>query len=272
MLTLVLPFPAIDPVALSLGPVDIRWYALAYIAGIMLGWRHAIRLSRSETVWGGPSPVGERDLDDFLLWATAGIILGGRLGYVLFYNPGYYLENPVEALMVWRGGMAFHGGFLGVLLAIALFARLRKIPVLSLSDLVCAVVPIGLFFGRIANFINGELFGRPSDVAWAMVFPGGGPLPRHPSQLYQAGLEGILLFLVLAVLIYRFGTLRRPGLVTGVFVAGYGLARVFSELFRQPDAHIGFLAGGLTMGITLSVPMVLAGLAVTLWAAKRTPA
>ncbi|MXN63356.1 prolipoprotein diacylglyceryl transferase [Stappia sp. GBMRC 2046] len=268
----VLPFPAIDPVLIEVGPLAVRWYALAYIAGILLGWRYMRRLVANERLWARtphPSPL---DIDDFVIWATLGIILGGRIGYVLFYNLAYFLSNPAEILAIWSGGMSFHGGFLGVVAAMVLFSWRRGLSVLTLFDLAGATAPIGLFFGRIANFINGELWGRASDVPWAMVFPGAGPEPRHPSQLYEAALEGIVLFLVVRLVTHRFGGLARPGLTAGVFAAGYGLARSFVELFRMPDAHIGFLAGGLTMGILLSVPMIVAGLALAIWALRRPPA
>lgn len=264
MTLLAIPFPAIDPVALSLGPVVVRWYALAYILGIVLGWRLARRIGR---------PLPAEAFDDFMTWATLGVILGGRLGYVLFYRPGHYLDHPLEALMVWQGGMSFHGGMLGVVAAAVLFCRARAIPLFRLSDPVCAVVPIGLFFGRIANFINGELWGRPApDLAWAMVFPGGGPLPRHPSQLYQAGLEGVALFALVFWLATRPGVRAREGIVTGAFFAGYGVARIIGEFFRQPDAFLGFLAFGTTMGQLLSLPMVAFGLGVIWWARRTSPA
>ena len=267
---LVVPFPAFDPVLVHIGPFSLRWYALAYITGILLGWLYARAIIRTERLWGGPAPMTVADFDDFVLWATLGVILGGRIGYVLFYNPAHFAANPVEIVQLWRGGMSFHGGFIGVVLAVALFARGRRIPFLSLADVCCAVYPIGHFLGRIANFINGELWGRVSDVPWAMVFPGGGPLPRHPSQLYQAVFEGLLLLLVLAFLV-RQGALKRPGLVTGAFAVGYGLLRIFCELFREPDAQLGFLWGGLTMGMLLSIPLILTGIAFIAYA-LRSPA
>jgi phosphatidylglycerol:prolipoprotein diacylglycerol transferase len=197
-------------------------------------------------------------------------VLGGRLGYVLFYKPGFYLANPQEILMVWQGGMSFHGGLLGVAVAEIAFARRRGIPLLALTDIVAAAAPIGLFLGRIANFVNGELFGRPSELPWAMVFPHGGPLARHPSQLYEAGLEGILLFLALYVLV-RLRALERSGALTGAFLIGYAVARILAELFREPDTHLGFLAGGVTMGQLLSLPLLLAGLALVIWARRARP-
>ena len=263
---LALAFPTIDPTLVEIGPFAIRWYALAYIGGILLGWRYALVLARTS-----PYSFDRRALDDFLLWVTLGIVLGGRLGYVLFYKPGYFLEHPAEIVFVWQGGMSFHGGMLGVVIGIVLFARLRKIPLLALGDLVACVVPIGLFLGRVANFINGELFGRVSDVPWAMVFPRGGDLPRHPSQLYEAGLEGLVLFCVLW-LVWRYSGLRqRPGAVSGVFLVGYGLSRIIVEFAREPDAHLGFLFAGATMGQLLSVPMVLLGLGLILWARPLPP-
>ena len=255
---LVIPFPAIDPVLIAVGPFAVRWYALAYILGILLGWFYARSILRSQRLWGGPAPMTLIDFDDFILWVTLGIILGGRTGYVLFYNFDFFTQHPLEILQVWKGGMSFHGGFLGCVFAVLVFAWRRHIPVLSLGDVTCAVGPIGLLLGRIANFINGELWGRPADVPWAMVFPGGGPLPRHPSQIYEAALEGVLLLIVLGVCI-RAGALRRPGLTIGVFAIGYALARIVSEMFREPDAQLGFLWGGLTMGMILSVPLFLAG-------------
>jgi phosphatidylglycerol:prolipoprotein diacylglycerol transferase len=256
-------FPAIDPVAVQIGPLPIRWYALAYIAGILLGWQYMRMLTRRP-----PQAIGLRDVDDFVVWATLAIVLGGRLGYVLFYKPGYYLERPLEAFALWQGGMSFHGGLIGVIAAIFLFAHLRKLSWLKLGDLVVCAVPIGLFFGRIANFINGELYGRPSDAPWAMAFPHGGPLPRHPSQLYEAALEGLLLFAVLYALAWHTRSLERPGLLGGVFLAGYAVARTIGELFREPDAHLGFLAHGATMGQLLSLPVLLAGLYL-IWHARR---
>ncbi|HEV7457426.1 MAG TPA: prolipoprotein diacylglyceryl transferase [Roseococcus sp.] len=250
-----IPFPQIDPVALQIGPLGIRWYALAYIAGIVIGWRVARPLVEAT-----PAAGTARQVDDFVTWATLGIIIGGRLGYVLFYRPTYYLQNPLEALAVWQGGMAFHGGALGVIVAALLFCRSEKLNPLAFGDRVAVVVPIGLFFGRIANFINGELWGRPASVPWAMVFPHDPlQLPRHPSQLYQAGLEGVALFLVMLALWSVRANRARPGLLTGALIAGYGVARSIGEFFRQPDDNLGFLLAGATMGQLLSVPMILVG-------------
>ena len=265
-----LPFPDIDPVLVQLGPFAIRWYALAYIVGILAGWLYARATLRTQRVWGGPAPMTVAQYDDFVVWITLGVILGGRLGYVLFYNPVYFAAHPLEALQLWNGGMSFHGGFLGCIAAVVLFARKRNISVLSLGDITCAVGPIGLLLGRLANFVNGELWGRPSDVPWAMVFPTGGPLPRHPSQLYEATLEGLVLLIVLGLMI-RAGALKRPGLIIGAFAVGYAVARSFCELFREPDPQLGFLWGGLTMGMVLSLPLLLFGIVLIAIALRRPP-
>ena len=262
----VLLFPGFDPVLVQVGPFAIRWYALAYITGLVLGWRIVRRLVRLDPVVGTPEQV-----DDFLTWATLGVVLGGRLGYVLFYQPAHYLQNPLAALEVWQGGMSFHGGALGVIVALILFTYRHGLPPLGFSDRVCVVVPIGLGLGRVANFINGELWGRvaPPDLPWAMIFPYAGPEPRHPSQLYEAGLEGVALFAVMALLCARPGVRARFGTLSGTFLVGYGVARIISEHFRQPDAFLGFLYAGATMGQLLSVPMILAGLGLILYARPR---
>jgi phosphatidylglycerol:prolipoprotein diacylglycerol transferase len=258
-------FPNIDPVAVQLGPFAIRWYALAYVVGILLGWWVMIRLAARRERAGEPL-MPRTAVDDFVVWATLGIVLGGRIGYILFYNFAFFLEHPLQMFAVWEGGMSFHGGLIGVVTAIWLFSRVRRLPFLTVGDLVCAVVPIGLFFGRLANFVNGELWGRPTDVPWAMVFPRGGDIPRHPSQLYEATLEGIILFTILMLLV-RSGALKRPGLVAGAFLTGYALARMIGELFREPDVQLGFLFGGTTMGQLLSIPLLLVGLYL-IWRAK----
>jgi phosphatidylglycerol---prolipoprotein diacylglyceryl transferase len=269
---LVIPFPAFQPVLISVGPFAIRWYALAYIFGIVLGWIYARSLLKNERLWNGPAPISLAQLDDFILWVTVGIILGGRTGYVLFYNFAFFVQHPAEIFELWKGGMSFHGGFMGCVVAVILFARANNVSILSLGDLTTAVAPIGLFLGRLANFINSELWGRPTDpsLPWAMIFPNGGPLPRHPSQLYEAGLEGILLFTILAVMI-RLDALKRPGLILGSFIAIYGLARIIGEHFREPDPQLGFLWGGLTMGMLLSVPMVIAGAIMIVMTWRRKP-
>ncbi len=263
----ILPFPEIDPVLVTIGPLQIHWYGLAYVAGILIGWQYARRLVRNASLWKNGEPaLTEAQLDDFLLWAAAGIVGGGRIGYILFYDLPSVMANPLRALEIWNGGMSFHGGLIGTMIAMILFARRNGIALWSLFDVVSAVVPIGLFFGRIANFINGELWGRLSSMPWAVEFPPGSGLAYHPSQLYEAALEGIVLLIALTIMIYYRRTLRTPGLVCGIFVLGYAIARIVVEFFRQPDAQIGYLAGGwLTMGMVLSTPMALAGL----WAILR---
>jgi phosphatidylglycerol:prolipoprotein diacylglycerol transferase len=267
---LALPFPAIDPVALAIGPITIKWYALAYIAGLIGGWYYARRLVMADRLWGVVKRPQVVDIDDLVVWVALGVVLGGRIGYVLFYNLPMYLADPIEILAIRNGGMSFHGGFLGAILAFLLFARAKKLNGYTLLDIGAVVVPIGLFFGRIANFINGELWGRPTDVPWAMVFPSGGPVPRHPSQLYEAVCEGLLLFLLLLLAEHR-GARRRPGIVTGLFLVGYAVARMSGELFRQPDAQLGFLVLGTTMGQLLSIPVLIAGI-LLIWWARRQPA
>ena len=241
----------------QLGPFGIRWYALAYIVSLVVGWRLMRRLVRQS-----PPVATELQVDDFLTWATLGVVLGGRLGYVLFYQPAYYLANPAKTLEVWHGGMSFHGGMLGVAIALVWFCRKNAIPLLGFADRVAVVAPVGLLLGRIANFINGELWGRPAPdwLPWAMVFPNAGNIPRHPSQLYQAVMEGLLLFIVVFALSRREAIRARFGTLTGVFLIGYSLARIIGELFRQPDAFLGFLFAGATMGQLLSLPMLFAGI------------
>jgi len=270
MLLAAIPFPDIDPVAISIWKFQLRWYALAYIAGLILGWRYAVMLVRNQKIWASAPTISKTQIDDLLFWAAIGVVAGGRLGYVLVYYPSKYLADPLQIFALWEGGMSFHGGALGVLVAILLFARANGLSFLSLADVVTAAAPIGLFFGRIANFINSELWGRPTDVSWGVIFPNGGPLPRHPSQLYEAVLEGILLFIFLRVLTHVFKALHHPGTVFGGFIFGYGVGRTVAEFFREPDAQLGFLYGGwLTMGMVLSIPMALVGLAIMVWAWRR---
>jgi len=250
-------YPAIDPIAFSVGPLVVRWYALAYLAGLLLGWAYALHITKLDKNEG---PIKKIHIDDFFPWAIAGVILGGRVGYILFYNLDMYLAEPAKILRLWEGGMSFHGGALGVILAMILFAWKHKIQLLRLTDIVCAAVPIGLFFGRIANFINGELFGRATDSKWGVIFPGGGGVPRHPSQIYEAVLEGAVLFILLAIIIHSKTLRDKAGLVSGLFLTGYAAARMFVEQFRQPDAQIGFVLNSLTMGQVLCIPMILGGL------------
>lgn len=272
-------FPMIDPVALQIGPLSVKWYGLAYVVGLLGGWWLARRLVASDALWGNRARPKPAELDDMLLFIALGIVLGGRLGFVLFYDLARYLQRPQDIFAIWQGGMSFHGGLTGAALGLWLFARRRGYPALALFDLNAVVAPIGLCLGRIANFINAELWGRPAtDVPWAMVFPNAGPLPRHPSQLYEAFAEGLLLF-VLMLIVVRLGGLKRPGLVAGIFGMGYAIARTACEFFREPDAQLGFLfgrnvdalSGGITMGMLLSLPVFLLGLVLVL-RARRTPA
>ncbi|WP_099826175.1 prolipoprotein diacylglyceryl transferase [Oceaniglobus indicus] len=294
---MILPFPDIGPDIFSIDiggfTLALRWYAMAYIVGILLAWRLAVTTLRRGPLWPrdhAPMPAG--DVDDLITWVILGVIIGGRLGFVLFYQPAYYLANPAEIAMVWQGGMSFHGGMLGVALAGAGFAARRGIPLLSLFDLMALCTPPGLLLGRIANFINAELWGRPSDLPWAVVFPGAraqdcpgveGLCARHPSQLYEAGLEGLLLGMVLLILVYRRGWLKRPGQIMGMFVLGYGTARFIVEFFREADAqfiysgnpmgHVVQLAGtGLSMGQLLSLPMIALGIGLIVFARIRPSA
>ncbi len=300
-LPLEIPFPRIDPAAftiplpemmlgpIALGPFPVRWYALAYIVGLLVGWWYAVRIASTPRVWGGGTrgPLQRADIDDFAFYAMIGILVGGRLGYILFYTLIYEPEKlfgPQGDILfifrMWEGGMSFHGGILGAIVAVFATARLRKIPALSLGDVACAAAPIGIFLGRMANFINGELYGRPTDVPWAMRFPdydwatrSWGPVDTkplvHPSQLYEGALEGVLLFVVCAVCVWRLGLLRKPGLVSGVFLIGYGLSRIFVENFREPDNFTqGRLPEWFTMGMALSIPMILVG-AWLVWRANR---
>jgi len=280
-------FPEFDPVLISIGPLDIRWYALAYVAGIVLGWWYAARIIKTDRLWApGKAPINTQQLDDLVLWVTLGIILGGRLGYALFYQPHLYGQlfmgpDNFALFRLWDGGMSFHGGLLGCTLAVVVFALRSKVRILSVGDVALAAAPFGLMFGRLANFINGELWGRETTVPWAVRFcndsiqrmygfcPAGNE-PRHPSQLYEAGLEGIFLFGLLAFAIWKVGLLRKPGYVTGLFLLGYGLIRATLETVRQPDAGLDHLPLGLTMGMILSTPMMLVG-AWLIWRAWSRP-
>jgi len=292
----VLNFPDLSPELFSISlfgiELALRWYALAYIAGILIAWRTAVRVLRRPALWPDDTPpMRAEQLDDLITWIILGVILGGRLGFVLFYQPAYYLSNPLDILKVWQGGMAFHGGLLGVVIASFLYSRRHNIPTLSLGDLVAFTVPPGLLLGRLANFVNAELWGRPSELPWAVIFPGiaaqecpdvvVGMCARHPSQLYEAALEGVLLGALLLILVYRSRAFRKPGLIMGVFLAGYGASRFIVEFFRQPDAqfvspgnplglawHVG--GYGLTMGQLLSLPMIALGLWFALRARQKT--
>lgn len=251
-----LPFPNISPVVFEVGGFAIRWYSLAYMAGILLGWWVIARENLRKPL----TNLSKSALDDIVVWAVAGIVLGGRLGYVLFYKPEHYFAHPLEILRVWEGGMSFHGGLLGTIIAFCLFCHKYKISFLALMDLLSCAAPIGLFFGRIANFINGELFGRVTDAPIGMIFPNGGDLPRHPSQLYEATLEGLALFIIMMWLLKKTSARDKVGYLSGIFLIGYSLARIICEYFRDPDSFIGFLYGGTTMGQILSLPMLAVGI------------
>jgi phosphatidylglycerol:prolipoprotein diacylglycerol transferase len=265
-----IPFPQFDPVLINIGPFPVHWYAFAYVIGILGGWAYARSLVRSERLWGGAAPLTTSDLNDFVLWSAIAVVLGGRLGYVIFYDPAYFAAHPLEIFDPSAGGRSFHGALIAIMLVEVAFAYWRNIPFLSITDVASTVSPIGLFFGRITNFINGELWGRASDLPWATVFPDAGPSPRHPSQLYEAALEGLVLFVVLALLV-RAGALKRRGTITGVFGIGYGLARIVCELFREPDEQLGFLWGGMTMGMLLSLPMIIVGIGILIMARRNQP-
>jgi len=292
MLTAVIPFPEIDPVLIHVyGPFSIRWYALAYIAGLLLGWWYALVMIRDRSLWTNPpfngkAPATADQIGDLVVWAMIGVVAGGRLGWDIFYgtflcsaSPGApfcqglpmgFLTNPVKIVAAWDGGMSFHGGAIGVILAIWLFCRSRKLSFVMIGDIVCMVQPIGQFLGRIANFVNGELWGKPADVPWAMVFPRAGDgIPRHPSQLYEAALEGLLLFTVLQIALRVLRLHERPGLISAIFLIGYGLLRFVVEFFREPDTP--FL-GWFSMGQALSVGLILAGSYLAWWVFRREPA
>ena len=256
-------YPHFDPYVFGLhwGAFGIRWYALAYVAGILLGWWYGIRLAKKDAIWGARAPIMSRDqVDDLVLWVTLGVIVGGRVGSMVFYNTAALWQRPLEIFKIWNGGMSFHGGLIGVAIAMLLFAKFQKIRIFAISDLVAPAVPIGLFFGRIANFVNGELWGRETSLPWGFYVDPGDPLPRHPSQLYEATLEGIVLFTILRLATHRLGQLKRPGAVTGLFLIFYGIFRFLVEFVRAPDAGFEHLPLGLTMGQYLSAPMILIGL------------
>ncbi|MDC0074180.1 prolipoprotein diacylglyceryl transferase [Alphaproteobacteria bacterium] len=265
MFLISLPFPTISPEIISFGGFSIKWYGVSYIAGILLGWIFIRRLSKKNKI-----NLSLKETDDLVIWLTLGIIIGGRIGYTIFYNPNYYLTNPIEIFALWQGGMSFHGGIIGVTLSIILFSLSRKKQILQISDYISLVAPIGIFFGRIANFINQELWGRISQVPWAIEFPLGGFIPRHPSQLYEAFFEGVVVFLVLIILWYKSNFKNKPGLLTGIFVSLYSIGRIFVENFREPDSHIGFIFQEITMGQLLSFPLLIFGLFIVFLSKKNT--
>ncbi len=249
-------FPDIDPIIFEIGPLAIRWYALSYVAGILLGWLYIAKLDRLE-----PKAFNQKAYDDFIVWAVLGVLLGGRIGYVLFYNFSYYLTNPIDIVKIWHGGMSFHGGIIGAITSLYLMCKKHKLNFLRVTDLVACAAPIGLFFGRLANFINAELWGRfaSEDLPWAVIFPGE-TYPRHPSQLYESALEGAALFFILAYAAYRTKAQTRAGILSGIFLCGYALFRSFVEFFREPDIQIGYIMEFFTMGQILCLPMLLIGI------------
>lgn len=255
-----LTFPNIDPIAFAAGPLQVHWYALAYLAGFILGGMVYANFVLKR--WGKASPCSPETPEDILPWIIAGIILGGRLVYTLVYNPILYLHNPLDIFKIWQGGMSFHGGLLGTIAAVWLYGRAKKLPFLAITDFAAVVTPVGLFFGRIANFINGELYGRYTSMPWGVIFPSGGALPRHPSQIYEAILEGLILGLVLLFFARRKDAWTRAGLLSGIFLIGYGISRIIVEFFREPDSQIGFLWEGITMGQLLCLPMIVAGVLI----------
>lgn len=255
-----LTFPNIDPVAIHIGSFGIRWYSLAYMAGILLGWW----VIASENKRNVLKNLTKNAFDDMVVWAVLGIVLGGRLGHVFFYDPLHYIDNPLEIFKVWEGGMSFHGGLIGTITAFFLFSRKYKINFLALMDLIACAAPIGLFFGRIANFINGELFGRVTDASIGMIFPNGGDLPRHPSQLYEAGTEGLLLFIIMMWLLKKTPARNKVGYLSGMFLILYSMARIICEFFREPDFMVSFLNIEISAGQLLSLPMLVIGLYLVL--------
>ncbi|MEM9278783.1 MAG: prolipoprotein diacylglyceryl transferase [Pseudomonadota bacterium] len=267
--------PQIDPVLISLGPLQIHWYGVAYVVGILFGWWYAKKLVTTNRLWTpANSPMSETDIDDFLVWAVGGIILGGRIGYILFYDLPTYLDNPLSVFAVWQGGMSFHGGLAGTTIAMLLFAKSRGFTSFSLFDVIAASCGIGIFLGRVSNFINSELFGSVSDVPWAVIFPNTDGLPRHPSQLYEGILEGVVLFALLGFLIWKLGKLRYPGYISGIFLIGYAVSRSLVEFVRVPDPQLGYLLGTnwITMGMMLSIPALLIGIWAVLTSKSRVPA
>jgi len=268
----VLPFPAIDPVIFQIGPFAVRWYAVAYIVGLVFASWYMKRLVSTPRLWGGARPsMTVAQVDDFFIWSVLGVVLGGRLGYVLFYKPLFYLSHPLEIVKMWDGGMSFHGGFLGVVVACILYGRSIGTSLDRMLDLGAASVPVGLGLGRLANFINGELWGRPTELPFGIVFPHD-PLqvPRHPSQLYEAALEGLLLFVAVRIATHRYGALQYPGRAAGVFALVYGLSRIAVEFFREPDSFLGYFAGAVTMGQILSLPLCVVGIWLLLRSRRDT--
>jgi phosphatidylglycerol:prolipoprotein diacylglycerol transferase len=267
------PFPDISPIAFEIGPLAVRWYALGYLFGVLIGAAYAVSLLKRPSLWAeGRPPFPAPDAWDFAFWAIIGIVVGGRTGYVLFYNLPLYLAHPLQVFELWDGGMSFHGGLIGIMIAVAIFTRSRGGNILSAFDLLSACAPFGIYFVRCANFINGELYGRVTDLPWGVIFPGAGPLPRHPSQLYEAGLEGVAMFIIIRLVTHVFYGLRRPGLAAGVFGVWYAISRILLEFVRLPDPQLGYLFfGWVTMGQILSLPLLVIGLGLIAYAMRKRP-
>ena len=260
-----LSFPSINPVIFSLGPFEIRWYSLAYIVGFLFAWRYIRFLTQKKQIHSLNKKIDFKFVDDLVFYSIVGLILGARLGYVIFYNPSYYLQNPFEIIYLWQGGLSFHGGLLGIVIASLVLSKSNQIDFFQLSDLICVSAPVGIFFGRIANFINGELYGRPSEYFIGMQFPGSDMQYRHPSQLYEAFLEGLVIFIVLNILIHKFDKLKKPGFISSVFLIMYGVFRFFIEFTREPDQQLGLFFEFLSMGMILSIPMIIFGIFIFIY-------
>lgn len=264
-----LSFPSISPVMLSLGPLEIRWYSLAYIIGFLFSWIYIKKLSLNKSLYDRKSNFDLKLVDDLVFYSVIGLIIGARFGYIIFYNLEFYLQNPLNVFYVWEGGLSFHGGLIGIIIAALYTSRIYKTKFLELTDLICVSAPVGIFLGRISNFINGELYGRPSSTLFGMIFPTADNQYRHPSQLYEAFLEGLILFIVLNISIFFFKTLSRPGYISGLFLLFYGLFRFLVEFSREPDIQVGFIYTFLTMGMILSVPMIIAGIIIMIISSKK---
>ncbi len=264
-----LSFPSISPVMLSLGPLEIRWYSLAYIVGFLFSWIYIKKLSFNKTLYDRKSSFDSKLVDDLVFYSVIGLIVGARFGYILFYNLEFYIQNPLNILYVWEGGLSFHGGLIGIIVAALYTSKIYKTQFFELSDLICVSAPVGIFLGRVSNFINGELYGRPSSTFLGIIFPTADNQYRHPSQLYEAFLEGLLLFIILNISIFFFKTLSRPGYVSGLFLLFYGLFRFLVEFSREPDIQIGYIYNFLTMGMALSIPMVISGIIIMMISSKK---
>lgn len=264
-----LSFPSISPVMLSLGPLEIRWYSLAYIVGFLFSWIYIKKLSLNKTLYDRKSSFELKLIDDLVFYSVIGLIIGARIGYIIFYNLEFYFQNPLTILYVWEGGLSFHGGLIGIIIAALYTSRIYKVRFFELSDLICVSAPVGIFLGRVSNFINGELYGRPSSTLFGIIFPNADNQYRHPSQLYEAFLEGLILFIILNISIFFFKTLSKPGYVSGLFLLLYGLFRFLVEFSREPDIQVGYVYDFLTMGMILSVPMIIAGISILIVSSKR---